>query len=44
MFYKHAAPLGLWVGQVREDPVTGDAQPTGIGIDFIAPYITGDLG
>ena len=36
MFYKHAAPLGLWVGQ--------DAQPTSVGIDFIAPHITGDLG
>ncbi|RKU08507.1 hypothetical protein C6502_14950 [Candidatus Poribacteria bacterium] len=35
MFYKHAAPLGLWVGQVREYPsepkpsMTADAQPIG---------------
>ena len=28
----YVAPLGLWVGQVREDPVTGDARVTGIGL------------
>ena len=27
--YTHIAPLGLWVGQVQEDSVTGDARPTG---------------
>ena len=26
--------LGLWVGQVREDPVTGDARPTGMCADY----------
>ena len=36
LFYKHAAPLGLWVRQ--------NARPTGVGVYFITPYRTSNLG